>query len=345
MLGRMDERGRRITGTDVARAAGVSQSVVSLVFSGRSGTRVAATTERRVRDAAQRLGYVPNQSAAALRTGRSTTLALVVPVIAQPFFAAVLEAAEARGRALGYSLVLLGGIGDDTGPQRLLDMLRGNVLAGAIVYGPSALETRILAEARLPIVACELNGPALPTVDVDFTDGMTEAARHLVEQGHTAIGYLGTAYPHVTYELRFDAFVAALRAECIRLTAIERSPAADFDAALDAAGRLLDAAPALTAVVCDDDLLAPAVVRMASARGRRVPESLSVIGVGDLPIAKMLTPPLSTVAISAREIGEGAVDDLIAITEGATPRRRVIGTSLVIRGSTAIAPRALPNPG
>ena len=90
---------RSVTGIDVAKAAGVSQSVVSLVFSGKAGTRVSAKTERRVREAARKLDYAPNVTASVLKTGKVSTLALAVPVITQPFFSAVLQAAEVRARA------------------------------------------------------------------------------------------------------------------------------------------------------------------------------------------------------------------------------------------------------
>lgn len=326
---------RPVTGIDVARAAGVSQSVVSLVFSGKAGTRVSASTEERVRDAARALGYSPNLSAAALKTGRVSTLALAVPVIAQSFFSAVLQAAEQRARELGYSMVLLSSHDDGAWPGRLIDMLRGNQLAGAIVYGPTERETALLAESRTNVVACELNGALLPSVDIDLRTGMTEAAAHLVENGHRRIAYLGTAHPHVTYALRRDAFITAVEARGAKIVAMAQSPAADFDAAVSAATALLGEDSSFTAVLCDDDLLAPAVIRAAQAVGRRVPEDLSVIGVGDIALARMLTPALTTVAISTTELGILAVDELVAVLGGARPGPRILPTSLVRRESVA----------
>lgn len=328
-----------MTGMDVAKAAGVSQSVVSLVFSGKAGTRVSPTTALRVRAVAEQLGYSPNMTASYLKTGKVPTLGLAVPVITQPFFSAVLESAEAHARARGYSMNLMSSLDDGQWPQRLIDMLRGNQLAGAIVYGPTEADTLLLAEAGVNVVACELNGSALPTVDLDLATGMREAARHFLENGHRQIGYLGTGHPHITYKLRREAFFAEFEAGGGTISATETSPPADFDAAVAAAAALLSHSGAITAVMCDDDLLAPAVVRAVHSAGLVAPGDISVAGVGNLEISRMLTPPLTTVALPTKDIGSRAVDELLDVIGGRTPARQVLPTHLIIRDSVTSASR------
>lgn len=330
---------RAVTGVDVAKAAGVSQSVVSLVFSGRAGSRVSASTATRVIDEARKLGYSPNSAAAALRTGRTSSLALAVPVVTQPYFAAVLHSAEKRARQLGFSVVLIASREDPEWMPRLVDMLRGGQLAGAIVYGPTPAEAASLAGSGVRVVACELYSDELPSVDLDLARGVHEAAQHLIELGHRDVAYLGTDYPHVTYDIRYESFVRSMSELGGRVTQVIRSPAADFASAVHNARRLLDdRLPGTTAVMCDDDLLAPAVMRAANLAGLSVPRDMSVVGVGGLTIAEMLTPPLTTVAISADDVGHFAVEELVKAITGGQPESRIVGTSLTIRGSVAFGP-------
>ena len=334
---------RSVTGIDVAKAAGVSQSVVSLVFSGKAGTRVSAKTERRVREAARKLDYAPNVTASVLKTGKVSTLALAVPVITQPFFSAVLQAAEVRARALGYTMTLLSSLDQGKWSQRLIDSLRGNQFAGAIVYGPSYEDTTLLKAADVNVVACELNNTELPTIDLDLAPGMRQAAEHLLEAGHRRIGYLGTENPHITYRIRREAFFAAFEEGGGVIAAVETSPAAEFEPAVAAAAALIHGAGDITAIMCDDDLLAPAVIRAAHAVGLSTPGDISVVGVGDLEISRMLTPPLTTVALSSNALGTYAVDELVHVINGEVATRRILPTHLVIR-ETVTSPATRPTP-
>src|ERR687895_2591580 len=104
---------QRVTSVDVARHAGVSQSTVSLVFSGKGSGRVSEATQERVRRAARELGYRPNMAAQALRLGSSRAIALLVPDVTNPFFSRVLRGAQRAAQAAGYTVVLV-----DTGRDR-----------------------------------------------------------------------------------------------------------------------------------------------------------------------------------------------------------------------------------
>jgi len=102
----------RVTSVDVARRAGVSQSTVSLVLSGKAAGRISARTAEAVKAAAKGLGYRPNVAARALRTGVARSVALVVPDITNPFFGRVLRGAQRAAQSAGYTVVLVD-IGND----------------------------------------------------------------------------------------------------------------------------------------------------------------------------------------------------------------------------------------
>lgn len=308
----------------------MSQSAVSLVISGKAGTRVSAKTAARILEAADELGYAPNAAAAMLRTGLAPTLALAVPTVTQPFFSSVLLAAERRARESGYSMILLNSGSDEQWVKRLADMLRGGVLAGAIAYGARPAEAQALADTGLPVVLADAGAASgLPLIEFDFSQGMTEAARHLGELGHTAIGYLAANGDRFTYRRRRQAFTSQVVDQGGAVVAVQRSASLDFDDAVHAGRELLRSSPGVTAVMCDDDLLAAALIR-AAAPGT-VGSQLSVIGVGDIDLARMTTPELTTVELSAADIGAGAVDLLLSEQPTA---RQTIGARLVVRGST-----------
>lgn len=333
----VNSRRQPITSADVARHAGVSQSAVSLVISGKAGTRVSATTAERIRQSAVELGYSPNHAAVMLRTGVAPTLALAVPTVTQPFFSSVLVAAERRARESGYSMILLDSGSDELWVSRLSAMLRGGVLAGAIAYAPTVPEAEILQSTGFSVVLADVEFSGSPSIRFDFSDGAREAAEHLSDLGHTRIAYLAASSERETYRLRLQAFTAEVESRGGAVVAIEHSASLEFDDAVKAGERLIALGAGLTAVMCDDDLLAAAMLRAAGAG--RIPGSLSVIGVGDIELSRMLTPELTTVELSAERIGAGAVDLILQLDQTDHIATRLIPSRLIVRGSTGPAPR------
>ena len=129
--------GERVTSVDVARACGVSQSTVSLVFSGKAAGRISARTEAAVRAAAEELGYRPNAAARALKTGAARTVALVVPDVTNPFFGGLLRGAQTAARAAGYAVALI-----DTAQRPRLGRRVGRGAAGRPRRRPAAVRGR-----------------------------------------------------------------------------------------------------------------------------------------------------------------------------------------------------------
>lgn len=335
----VEERGGMVTSTMVAQAANVSQSTVSLVLSGKATGRVSAATQALVEQTALRLGYRPNLSAQALRTGIVKTLAFAVPDLQQPFFGQVLYAAELIACQNNYQVVLLDTIAEPLWADRLLQMFHSQTIAGCIVYTSDTATEQRLAPVRDRMVYIEADNAALCDIDLDSASAMKAVVQHLVELGHRRIGYFSAQYPRALFRRRFSAFVAELAA-----FGIDHSPqwtlASPFgvEEATANAQRLLE--HDITAVVCDDDLLAGAVYRAARKMGRAIPESLSVIGFNDVEIARLLYPELSTVAIPAGEIGRCSVEILLEQLTHTTKQRAsplVLDLHLQLRESTGPA--------
>jgi DNA-binding LacI/PurR family transcriptional regulator len=317
----------RVTSVDVARRAGVSQSTVSLVLSGKGRGRISARTEEAVRAAAAELGYRPNVAARTLRTGVARTVGLVVPDITNPFFGPMLRGAQAAAMKAGYTVMLV-----DIGENRTWEARS----VEALLAGPS--DGLLLFEAGLPpgetqpAIGIEMLPGELPVVRLDVESGFDQMIDHLLALGHRRFAHVAASFDAQTFQLRMARLHERLAQAGVEPPATARTDITFADAAVAARG-LLDSGA--TAFVCDDDMLAGGVYLAARERGIRIPEDISVAGFDDLAFAVVLDPPLTTVAADAQALGAAAFETLLTVMTGGKPaRERVVPVELVVRGST-----------
>ncbi len=327
----------RPTSTDVAHAAGVSQSTVSLVFSGKGTGRVSAATAEAVRAAATQLGYRPNAIARSLKTGAAGAVCLAVPDVTNPFFGPMLRGAGRAAARAGLAVALVDSENEDTWEHATVQGLRGaGTVDGFLLFGGSPpTRERSVAE---PIVLIETETRGFSSVRLDSREGAAAAFAHLVELGHTRVGHLAADAPaEQTFVLRAhgrrDVMVVAGLPPDAHVT-----PAAiTFAAGREAGLRLLGAPERPTAVVCDDDIMAGGLYVAARELGLRIPQDLSVVGFDDLAHAAVLDPPLTTMRADADLLGATAFELLAArMADPAGRARRVVQpVALIARGSTA----------
>jgi DNA-binding LacI/PurR family transcriptional regulator len=321
-----------VTSVDVARAAGVSQSTVSLVLSGKGRGRISARTEEAVRRAAQELGYRPNAAARALRTGAARSVGFVVQDVTHPFFGKTMRGAQEAAWTAGYAVALVD-VPLDRPLARPLEALRAGPVDGFLYFS-------VEPPARRPgdeqVVVIEASPEGFPWVRLDTEGGTDAALAHLRELGHTRIGHLGSRVQYPTFAIRTRCWRAALEAAGVEpVRELSAGSDFDFDDAARAAGALLDAADPPTAIICDDDILAGGAYLAARERAVRIPEDLSVAGFDDLDFARVLSPPLTTVSADAERLGAVAFETLVAAIAGEEPEAgRVLPVELVVRGST-----------
>jgi LacI family transcriptional regulator, repressor for deo operon, udp, cdd, tsx, nupC, and nupG len=325
------------TSVDVARMAGVSQSAVSLVFGGKAKGRISARAQQAILQAARRLNYRPNIAARALKSGQSRLLVLAVPNSDNPYFTGALKGAEREARNLGYSVTLAALRKEEDWQPVVLDSLLTRSVDGFLIFGmepPSLKERRVL---KGKAVLVDSSHRIFPSILLDLKEGVRSALMHLIEAGHTKIGHLGASIPVETFAVRGQAFLDTLRSAGIpfRSEYEARSPF-QIERAIEAATRILRAPNAPSAIFCDSDFLAVGVYKAARALGLTIPQHLSVIGVDDSIIAKILDPELTTVAVPAQEIGETAVRLLVATLKGEdVPSTTTIPLEFIVRNSTA----------
>lgn len=326
---------------DVARLAGVSSQTVSRVSSG--ATNVRPETRERVLQAMNQLGYSPNRAAQALRRGSFRTIGVLTQQIQRTgealTTAGVLEAASAADYSVSLAQV--------AHPESE-DLSRATYrLAHQAIDGLVVVQSGQAGPAHLslpPSMPVAVSDSALvghyPSASADQVQGVRDAVGHLLALGHRTIHHV-TGPPGSQSAL----IRRATWARCLQEAGIappEPVPG-DWDPAAGyRAGLRLARDPEVSAVLCANDEIALGLIRAMHEQGRRVPEDVSVVGFDGLALGEFSFPPLTTVRLDFRQHGRAMVELILEQVAAGGPqgaRSVVIPTEMVIRASTAPAPR------
>lgn len=313
---------------DVARAAGVSIATVSRGLAG--SQTVAAATRERVRQAATDLGYQPNRAARELVTGRRQTIALVLPDLQNPFYAAVAKGVQRRVGAAGLGAIVTDTDEDPERERAVLDELRA-VSDRFILASPRSSESDLAEFAdwsSAVLVNREVNGMA--SVVGDNRDGIAQLLAHLRALGHRRVGYAGgprASWSDAQRRAALDGAGLPRGMQVVDLGAFRPGAAGGVLAADEAL------AADVSAVMAFNDQLALGVLGRLRDRGVSVPSQMSVTGFDDVPVARLLAPALTTVAVPMLQVGEQAAA-LLLDAESPQPRRACLPVQLRVRTST-----------
>ena len=335
-------RGVPATIRDVAREAGVSVTTVSHALSGRRP--VSTQTRRRIDAVSRRLAYRPSHLAQAMVTGRSQTIGLIVPDIANPFFPGVARGVEDTAADRGYSVFLADSELDETEEQRYVDLFEDKgvdgliYLAGTAHLGPAL--TRVAA-SQTPLVLVDeelhVKGPNCGFVGVDNHHGGQMAARHLLDCGLSRIGVIAGPPALPTAIARLEGFLAGL-ADAGQRPSRWSMPAptptrTDARRSPNSGRRRRSSMRSSAPTTCWR--WAPS--RPPATPASTCPRDLSVIGFDNIFFSRLANPGLTTVAQPMDEIGREAAGLLIDLIEGReTQQRRVLPVHLVTRSSTRL---------
>ncbi|MEO5654139.1 MAG: LacI family DNA-binding transcriptional regulator [Marmoricola sp.] len=335
---------------DVAAAAGLSTATVSRALRGLAG--VSEATRQRVLDAAVALNYVPSRAAAGLASGKTRTVAVVVPHVTRWYFATVVQGAEEVFRREGYDLLLFNLGGDPEARHRVLQTHQLTKRADALLIlglQPTEAEKIWLRDHAPPVALVGASVPEWPSVRIDDAAAAATAVLHLLELGHRRIAFVGgdldEALDFATPRARRYGYRSTLAtAGIVPDPALEQVGLFTIAGGVEAGKRLLALSDPPTAVFCASDEMAIGVLRSAQLAGLRVPEDLSVVGIDDHEMAEFLD--LTTVAQPVLEQGRRAarqVLDLLSAARSGTPADHndhlELPTELVVRGSTGMRPR------
>ncbi len=331
----ISKRSRRgsgaITLRDVAKLAGVAPITASRAIN--TPEQVSAEVLRKVQDAVQRTGYVPNRMAGGLASARSRLIAAVVPSTVVSVFMETIEALNETLFNAGYQLML--GQSDYSAEREelLLEAIIGRRPDGIFLTGilpPGKGRTRLLASG-IPVVE---TWDLTPT-PIDMLIGFSHAdigravARFLIGKGRRRLALVRADDERA--RRRAAAFTEAVAAQGLgAVHVVNVGGSRSLKSGRQAMARLLAEAPDVDAVFCSSDLLALGVMTEARVRGVDIPGRMAVMGFGDVPFVADMAPALTTVRINGGEIGRLAAQHLMARAEGRPVEPRIVDVGFAI---------------
>lgn len=330
----------RVTIRDVAERAGVSRQTVSRAINNAPG--IDPDTRKRVLAVARELGYRPSNLARGLKTNRTHTIGLVVPDIANPFFADLARGASEVAYGADYSVLLCN---TEERPEREWETLR--MLEAHRVDGLFLASSRLspgqlgeVAEGYAPLVLVNRQmdvHPGVGCVLVNDALAAETATDHLLDRGHRRIGFLGgSTQTHSGRERRLGHTRAMGRAGLERRAGWDRPCAPTVEGGRLAALDLLQHHPELTALLAYNDLVAVGAVQACETLGREVPGSCAIVGWDDIVFSSYVSPSLTTMRMPKYHLGEAAMTLLLTLIADPllAPSPTILEAELVVRQTT-----------
>ena len=327
---------------DVAARVGVSAATVSRHL---RGHRVRSAEA--IQAAVDELGYRPSLAAQSLKSGRTNMIGVVVPDITNPYFAAVVKGMESASRGRGYRIILANS--DESGDREdellaeLIHQVDGVILAPATEQEQTPLHLR---DAGVPLVFIDrdlVGGEQVDAVLVNNREGGRQAASHLLSLGHTRIAVISGQQDSTPGRGRREGFVDRLTEAGVELPP-EFDLIGDFreDSGYQLTLSLLSLEEPPTAVFTANNLMTLGALKALHAMRVSVPDQISIIGFDDLDTGPLLNPPLTVIDRPMVEQGVLAMRLLLQRLgredQDRSPRRVVLDTKLIQRGSTGTPP-------
>lgn len=338
---------KRVTVLDVARHAGVSQGTVSRVITGKNW--VSEDSRRQVQASIRALGYVPNPLAQGLKSQKSRAVAALVSDISNPLHGAFLAAAEETLDEAGYLLFVSSTHNRSQREVELLNAYGSGRVDGLIVAHANEGDRRVietLQSTHLPIVFHDRESDGLgDSVVADHRSGAFAATRYLLGLGHKRIAILTPPSTIRPGRERLRGYEQALaEAGLVHDQALLCEIDASGHEAYSRTRAMLEQPERPTAIICLGTGMLAGVLTALSSTGLKVPEDVSVIGVGDTDLTRLHTPPITSLKWDIGACGHMASRMLLARLQGEGPEARKfeaahVPVELVIRYSCA-PPRA-----
>jgi len=323
---------------DVAKKAGVSVATVSRVINGNS--KVSPETVEKVKQAIAELDYRPNLLGRALRKTKSERILVLLPNIANPFYAEIVKGIEDVANKNGYSIMLCNTDSNQEREKKYIKMLKSRLADGAILMASEMTSDELTELAQeVPVVQCCEYKVGLPITHVSIDNELAayKAVNHLIGLGHKKIAFIGAKNQFLSSTLRLEGYIRALTE-----AGIEYDPQYcaygdySYKSGFRAMKQLLALDPRPTAVFCVSDMMAIGAIRSAMEENLSVPDDLAVCGFDNIYFAKMFKPTLTTISQPMYDLGCTAMELLLNIIEDRDIEtiHYIMEHELIIREST-----------
>lgn len=340
---------KQVTVYDIAKEAKVSVATVSRVLNGTAPVK--ASTRAKIESIMNRHQFQPNALARSLSKRETGIIGVILPDITNPFFPEVFAGIMHEGQESGYTFFLCDTLGDYEKESEYLNIMQEKRVDGILFMGgrvnlndcSDAMVQEVVEHAnKIPMVLVNgnLKKADLTRVATDEYAGTVLAVQHLIELGHTKIGFIGGQSVMATTTVKLRAYRKCMREAGLPIREEWVLPD-DFsvDAGISQMQRLLSLPERPTAVCCVNDFTAIGAMKTAIERGLRVPEDISIVGFDDTLLARHFIPELTTVSQQAYELGQTAVKVLRqAINQERVKKLTSLSPKLIVRQSTGVPP-------
>jgi LacI family transcriptional regulator len=327
---------------EVAKRAKVSIATVSRVMN--NPGNVDPQTVERVRRAVNELNYFPDSHARSLVSGRSRILGLIVSDITNPFFPELVKGFEDVALRHGYEIMIGSTNYESVRMESCVRRMLERKVEGVAIMTSEMDQPLIeqLVRRKIPSVFLDVGSvhPFMSNIQVDYAAGIHQAVKHLLQLGHSKIGFISGPLGLKSARIRRQAFLEYLNdTGTLREKELVTESDHTIDGGLEAMTRLLERGEAPTAVLASNDLTAIGAMRAVRRKGLNVPADVSIIGFDDIHFAAFTEPPLTTVALSRWDLAENAFRALKKHIDPQEPDRvlaeYMVTPTLVVRESTA----------
>jgi LacI family transcriptional regulator len=328
-----------VTLRDVAEYADVSITTVSNVM--RDWPYVSNHTRQRVHEAIQKLGYTPHVVARGLRTGQTQAIAFIVPDLANPYFAAIVSAAEDVAQEHGYTLLVFNSHENSEREAACIQRAARRWADGMLIAQTAEAQRSALDGLSTPFVAIDRvpENYTSPSCTLDNFRAGQLAAQHLVELGHQCIAHLGGP-PHTRpAQERLRGWQSVLETHGLPTHYVTHTGNRwSCDDGYDAMQRIFTHRELPTAIFASNDRMAIGALRAIQERGLTVPGDVSLVGVDDIEISRFLNPPLTTVRQPLEDMARAGIELLLKLMQDDPPETTqvLLQPQLMIRQSTAV---------
>lgn len=324
---------------DVAEKAGVSISTVSRVINNTG--QISDKTRKKVLEVIESMEYQPSLVASALTGKRTGTIGLIIPDVANPFFAEIAREIEDQCRESGFSLLICNTENNPDTEEMYLDLLKqksvDGLIIGTITRNPYVKDEYLQEDFPVARIAYDQRDWRIDAVLVDYFLGGHQAVTHLVQLGHKRLAIMTGNRSHAGNKFCYEAFCQVIAENKL---ALHEEWLIETDSTLEdgrqKALEILSSSDRPTALFASCDSLAIGVYQAAKTMGLRIPEDLSVVGFNNTILASVVDPPLTTIAQPIQEMSRKVMELLMREMEGEKliKKRVFLAPELIVRSST-----------
>ena len=339
---------KKATIYDIAKLSNTSSATVSRVLNDK-GYPVKKELKERVLAASEELNYMPNLIGRQLKTNESNEIGIIIPSISNPYYALLVAGVEYVARKSGYKILLCNTNRDSKIEDEYLDYLFQKQIKG-IVISSITKDVNHLSKLQangVEVVAFEQDID-LPCskINFDYFRGGYIATKHLIENGHKDIGFIGAPLTRYSRTKVFEGFIQCLKDNEItenqsffKIAETENEfnkQGFEYQNGKDLVLEMIRDKTLPTAILCINDMTAFGVIQSLQKNGFKVPDDISVIGFDNINTSEMIYPPLTTIDQCTYEMGMLAAEALVNNLQNNTRKHTstLLQPTLVIREST-----------